>query len=515
MLDHADVLIVLWDGESDNGAGGTRDVMRDAQRRQLITIRVSLDGSIGVWLQDDDATDLSIDGMFSDAEDNRNGIDTNIEEVLKRELRRMLLPPVQNVADELEHEAHLSEGPMKWFWNGMDWLSAAIAKTISTKNSERYTPAAKLRSFKNGTIHTWTAFSGWPMLQILFGVQPMQSPIVRFEQRDDPSWGKLGEHCRLIGGANFSKIVTESVYPLWRRADHLAVYFSLVFRSAYILSFFLSVLAVACGLLILFESDKAEVYDLKGVLISFELGLLLLILLLVFLGTRQRWKEKWITHRNFAEFVRASRLHLLLGSTSIDLSLSSVGKPSRDWLQWYANSCLRTIPPPTGCIAPCQLRTAIDYSINQELNPQIRYHQRTSERMRVLDHRMHVTASLLLVITILGGLVYLALLNAGYAEYYKPLKPYITFFGGILPVCGAAINGIRATGDFRTTADQSKRTAAILAEIKVHLEAERDRGEPRRFHVRALFGRAVSAMSHDLDVWSLIYSQRELGPGIG
>ena len=513
MLDHADVLIALWDEKTDKGPGGTRDVMRDAQRRGQIIVRIRLDGSVGVWVPNTNAADPSIDGVFTDLE---NEFENTEAEQIEAGLRQLILPPKTEKpkdGEKVKNEVFRS-GALKWPWKGADWISKKITDAIYGSYAKERSLEGRLRDFKAEKPRAWTMFSGFYVLQTLFGVREFFRPVLRFGNEDDTSWQDLKKKSAEIGGIAFSDAISKTVFPLWHHADQLAIYFSHVFRTAYILSFILSVVAVGAGLFIVFEADKNVIYEKKGILVTTELSILLIVLLLVYLGARQRWQKRWIDYRSLAEILRSTRLPLLIGSVPARSGALQDGGAENSWIAWYVRSHLRAIPPPSGRLDPNHLKSAIEFATKHEISDQIDYHTKNAARLSKLDHRMHILATGLLVATVLGGVAYLILLYTDQSELYKSLKPHVTFFGGILPVCGAAINGIRATGDFRSAADQSKRTAEALSGLRSRLEAEYRLDEPRRFLVRMLLNEAVRVMADDLNIWSMIYSQRELSPGV-
>lgn len=530
MLDHADVLIALWDGETDGGPGGTRDVMRDAQRRGQTVLMVSLDGEICLWVPDAHAADPATDGEWLAHEVTIKGEQGSASERLEAALRNLILPPglpkeedqadkriAEGPSETRHNHNHPSEGPLGVPWRILDGLSEGVTNLIYGSASGEPDAVEGLAVFKaeKAKPHTW--WFGFYALQMLFAVRKLGAPRLKLSSEYDRAWDKFSEDSKTIGGKVFGQWIDRTIFPLWAQADQQANYYSHVFRTAYILSFILSVLAVACGLAIVFEADKYAVYETKGILVLVELVILTGILLLVYFGTQKRWQKRWIAYRSLAEILRPMRMPLLVGSVPTRSGEPQGNGERSAWIAWYVRSHLRSIPPPNGKLDPeGHLKTAIKYAIDHELEGQIAYHRSNSDRLGTLDHRMHLLANILLVVTILGGGFYIVFLWLNMETVYEPLKPWVTFLGGILPVCGAAINGIRATGDFRSSADQSRRTVVALSDIQDRLKSERDRLDgPRRYHVRLLMNEAVRIMADDLNIWSMIYSQRELGPGVG
>lgn len=529
MLDHADVLIALWDQETDGGPGGTRDVMRDAQRRGQTVLMVSLEGEISLWLPDAMGADPATDGEWLTDRVTAECEERASSKHLETALRNLILPPntpkPEAQADKdtgdsptvsHDRDTHPEEGPLRIPWRWLDCLSDHVTRLIYGSASGESDAVERLETYRveKAKPHTW--WFGFYALQILFSVRKICAPKLKLQSDRDGAWDEHSKDSAATGGQVFSEEIDRTIFPLWAQADQQANYYSHVFRTAYILSFILSAMAVAFGLAIVFEADKYAVYDTKGILVLCELVILMTILLLVYFGTRMRWQKRWIDYRTLAEILRPMRMLLLVGSVPTRSGEPKGHGEGSAWIAWYVRSHLRSIPPPNRPLEPGHLTTAITYAIKHELKGQIDYHRSNADRLSTLDHRMHILATILLVLTILGGGLYTVFLFADVESVYEPLKPWVTFLGGILPVCGAAINGIRATGDFRSSADQSKRTVLALTDIQGRLKTERDREDgPRRYHVRLLMNEAVRIMADDLNVWSMIYSQRELGPGVG
>ncbi|MFG6158067.1 hypothetical protein ACGTNG_04620 [Halomonas sp. 1390] len=101
--------------------------------------------------------------------------------------------------------------------------------------------------------------------------------------------------------------------------------------------------------------------------------------------------------------------------------------------------------------------------------------------------------------------------DPGAEAIVKVYKPLATFLGGVLPVIGAAIFGIRATADFRTAIRQSERMTTELDDLGGELEAALEQAD--RARVVQLLGKLSRSLSYDLKIWSMVYSERDLAPG--
>lgn len=353
MLDHADVLVALWDGEADGGPGGTRDVMRDAQRRHRAVLMVSLEGEIRLWAPHAGAADPATDGNWLDDAVTAEGELGAASKHLETALRNLILPPgipkqkaqteMENVdgsAERHDHISHPNEGPLGVPWRWLDCLSDRVTKLIYGSLSGASEAVERLEAFRveKNKPHTW--WFGFYALQIVFGVRKLCVPKLRLPCYSDQSWDDLSNHSKAIGGNVFSKEISQTVFRLWVQADQQANYFSHVFRTAYILSFLFSVMAVAFGLAIVFEADKYAVYHTKGILVLFELLVLMAILLLVYFGTRKNWQRRWIEYRSLAEILRPMRMPLLVGSVPTRSGAPKGQGEGSAWIAWYVG-----VPP--------------------------------------------------------------------------------------------------------------------------------------------------------------------------
>src|SRR6202035_330571 len=92
--------------------------------------------------------------------------------------------------------------------------------------------------------------------------------------------------------------------PRFVWADSLAVYFSHYYRSAYVLAYSLSALAVFIALGGLFANSV----DGKAAFVLCELLVIATIIETIRHGRRRRWHERWLDYRALAESLRYGRL---------------------------------------------------------------------------------------------------------------------------------------------------------------------------------------------------------------
>lgn len=468
MLEHADILIALWDGQEAAGAGGTADIVAEAQRLGMGVVWVALDGTVRCWRVFDGSIDPLADGNWEliapvvEAD--------GLPEPFACQVRRLVEPPADVSARKC--------------------LDAFAAE------------------FPRG--HSYAG--GFQLLERLtLGRAPKIRVDYARNHKRTSAWRETLEAAEVIGGKIFADRLKDRLKERWLRADVLAVHYAHRFRTAFVTNFALAALAVLVGLVAVFAWDSLTV---KAVLVAVELCLIAVILFQTRQGVRARWQERWLDYRNLAEVLRLSRLFLLMGSSPIRPG-SSVGlTPGQTWVVWYLHAVLRDLPPPSGVIDEKTLQHVVEIAIREEIDAQIDYHQQTEARLKRLDHRLERAGELFLWGTIVAGLTYLLAyagsLAVSVATLAKAIKPWATLMGGTLPVMGAASFAIRATGDFRTAARESERMVATLRGIRPKLEAELS--APQRDRVRYLVAEMMRIMSDDLRVWGVIYSERTLTP---
>lgn len=96
-------------------------------------------------------------------------------------------------------------------------------------------------------------------------------------------------------------------------------------------------------------------------------------------------------------------------------------------------------------------------------------------------------------------------------KFSKDFKPYATFFAGALPAIGAALFGIRAIGDFKSSARLSERMLVRILELRERHDDVLE--NPSRIRLRELNARTTMVMADDTLVWNMIFSERELTAG--
>jgi hypothetical protein len=178
-------------------------------------------------------------------------------------------------------------------------------------------------------------------------------------------------------------------------------------------------------------------------------------------------------------------------------------------------------------------RAALEATRLAEIDKQIAYNRSNAAALAHLHHRLHVLGDLCFVGTATVLVLFLAAIGlvlgappfvAGWdgmataldwpeawrhpVDLLYGLKPWVTACAAFLPVLGAALAGIRFTGDFEGFAQRSTETAdnleALAPEYAKALAAP-DLERSAEFLVMA-----ARIMMEDLGGWRSLYSRKQL-----
>ncbi|MBI1382182.1 MAG: hypothetical protein GC161_13985 [Planctomycetaceae bacterium] len=485
-LAHSDVLIALWDGQPAAGVGGTAEMVIEAHRRQMVVVRITPGGEVRLLKATAQAPDPMREEAWLPLELTETAPYVSTE--LADRVRALLCVPEDEPADsEARHSRRPDPQPV-----ANKWLS----------------------DFRAEAVHSHTYFCAYELMRKIF--LPARRPSFRVDHRFAhnvaTAWKDTRDAAIAIGGHGLWRAIDGGLRERWLRADNLAIHYAHRFRTAYVLNFSLAALAVIVGLLALFSWESTEI---KAGLVGFELLLIGAVLWVFRVARNGRWHERWLDYRRLAETLRPARLSALLGSSPLATAAVVVGTEGERWVAWYVRAALRELAPPTAVLNNDAMVRARQVALQEEIAEQIEYHRGNAKSLALLDHRLERTAEMALWLTIIGGLVYLALWCwdefAGGPGAAKMGKPTATFLGGALPMVGAAIFGIRATADFRSARLQSERMVTELSRLETLLKAQE--AKPDRDEVGRLFDQLSRTLSDDVRLWNMVYSGRELVPG--
>jgi hypothetical protein len=488
MLDHADLMVAIWDGGESRGRGGTREILDEAARRGIPVVWISTTRADAVALWDGrraeplpelgagaSATPSRFDaavaavlsppggggpmhdartnaGPHSHAEDHAHGARSSEDDDAGDRLRRFLAE---------------RELPTPWWAKGYDvmlWLTAGRPLRL-------FAPGETLA----GRASEWDAFIG-----------------------ELPPSGRLAPQLRDVLLTRF----------LW--ADHVASRVGRAYRGAYVLNFTLAALSVFVGLLILFVYDSIL---LKTICAILEFTLIATILMITRAGARGRWHDRFLDARRLAEMLRHARVLAPLGrATGIPAAELANAEAGERWTAWYALATLRELSLPHARADAAYLATVRAATMEHEVAPQLGYH-RNNQRLlhhvhHALDHageRIFNLTGILCLVWVFAAILYWIHIP-GYEWIKAALKPLLTFLGAVLPAFGAALAGMRAQGDFQASARRSLATEREL--LQVSESFARPTADYREACLQQRW--VADAMASELGSWHSLYANRPL-----
>lgn len=409
----------------------------------------------------------------------------------------------------------------------LDDLSRVVCALVAPPNrdpstSERNTPDARqrLERFLDEPDRDGSWWSTYTLMRYVLIGRPFRPRVdYAVDQATKNAWSRFNICAKDIGGGEFASRLHNSLEARWRRADNVALHYSHVYRSAYILNYVLASIAVIAGLLSVFWWNAPDAVFIKASCALVEVLLIGCIMRLTSKGNHRNgsWHTRWLEARSAAELLRSARLLALVARTATP----RIDPHLRDdaWVEWYVRSTLREIGIPSGILNSLALETAITSAIDNEINDQITYNTKAKAAYHDIDHKLHAWGNKLFKSTLIIGVSYL-LLAVAYAINHRfeiiqvspQLKDFIkasvTFLGAGMPALGAALFGIQATGDFKVSSEQTARTSRELADLKVQLENEKQDPKPAR--TSQLLLALTQTLTSDLRDWAKIYRMREL-----
>lgn len=259
----------------------------------------------------------------------------------------------------------------------------------------------------------------------------------------------------------FAPRIGEAVLRRFAWADAISARMSDIYRSGMILNFVFSAFAIVGGIAYLPLASSKQ----KWIFSSFELTLLLAILLITLIGQKFRWHSRWFETRRVAEYLRHAPLLLAAG----------VARPTGRWPKgtktaWpeiYARHAIRSVGLPEVRLTQQFLQGTVRALLLPYATSQRDYHEAKAKRLSATQHNLDKLSEVLFLLAVICVSTYLTLkLGGTFSEFSLMLSeawsPQLTFLGVMLPTFGAAIAGIRYFGDFERFAAISEVTAERL-----------------------------------------------------
>lgn len=277
---------------------------------------------------------------------------------------------------------------------------------------------------------------------------------------------------RTLPGADthFAQRIDTTVLSRFAWADGISSHLSDTYRGGMIINFFLSSFAIVGGIAYtpIFE------YEMKWAFALFEFALLSAILMITFIGGRQRWHGRWFETRRVAEYLRHSPLLLTLGAARPPGRWPRGSETS--WPEHYARQTLREAGLPQIIVTPTYLRHVLTDLLDPHVTSQRDYHHAKARKLTTVHRNLDRLSTGMFQIAVVSVAIYLAIALAGSfhlvsdKQFLKMAAKTFTFMGVMLPTFGGAIAGIRYFGDFERFAAISEITARKLDAVHGRIE---------------------------------------------
>ena len=462
MLANVDLLIAIWDGEDAAGVGGTAQIVSRAIADGIPVIRLDPQNPSGMRISWPQAGDL---------------------------------PP-----------AHAYAQPTHAFRSASEATIALVIEEILAPPDEA---RVSLPQYLQEVERRWNFFPWYPLLLWVLGARRPRLTDFRLPAPLADTRAQWQDYFSILPKDRTQRPAIETILlPACSAADHLAVFYSLVYRSSYVFNFLFAAIAVALALTGIFVHDPNE----KAGVVSAEFVIIVAILATWYYGNKLQWHRRWLDYRRLAESLRHMRILAPLGAEGpIDRPSRNADAEGLDWVNWYAWSLRRLLPLPDRVVDKAYLAAVRETVRSAEIAGQASYHAANARRIAKLDHRIHhtgqalfgTTAGLCIIFVTVWGIDYLA--GTKYLHRDWVLGSF-TFLTALLPTLGAALGAIYAQGDFKTVAEQSKRTAKRLAAVDKILAEE-----PLEFaRLADRVQKTSDIMMADLEEWQTVFRTRPL-----
>jgi hypothetical protein len=475
MLANTDLLIAIWDGEDAAGTGGTAQIVGRAIADGIPVIRLDPDNTGAMEISWSQAGDLLPAHAYMQQRHTFRPAD---EATVGLVIQDILSKP-----DEAEESLPIYLAEKERRWNFCLW---------------------------------------YPLLLFLFGVRVPRLTDLRLPPALADTQQQWREYFDILPKDRAQRPAIEALLlPAFSAADHLGVFYSLVYRGTYVFSFAFAAIAVMLALLgvVIHEAD------IKVYFVVVEFFIICTILITWRVGMQRQWHRRWLEYRRLAECLRHMRVLAPLGVEG-PINRPGVDVDGQDWVSWYAWSLRRLIPLPNGVVDAGyidKIRTAV---CAVEIAGQTDYHHSNARRLASLEARMHITGQALFALTGVLCVVFFGLYLAHYfpssadphndamqcvlRHCQEPHRYLVldlfTFLTALLPTLGAALGAIGAQGDFRTRSEQSERTATRLEAINQALT-----DEPLDFaRLADRVQKTSDIMMADLEEWQTVFRTRPL-----
>jgi hypothetical protein len=493
MLRQIDLLVAVWNGIGKDNSDDIADVITQALKDGIPVVWISTEKPQAPWLissiEDPDREEPEADatsGPISEAVQRQLGISEHpaatrdpwhFEDIGAGAQTRLL--------DFLNEEVPRR---FSWPWVAYDWM------------------------------RTGPKFWLWRITKTLSGIDQIRE-----------NWSLFVS--ALPDGSELNKSINDVLLPRFAAADALATYYGHKYRSAYVLAYTLSIIAVAAALshfaiglapqaidilATSFGSTPHRIVAIVQVVIAFlEFLSVISIIVIVWMGQTKRWHDRWLDYRALAETLRHLRFLALLGQYEKRSDAEASARTGASWILWYLRATMRELGLPSGDLGAEYQRKILGAVVRAELAPQIEYHSLNMRVLRRLHSRLHLwsnafffLAAAILLVLVVMQVVALVVTGVTESEWFTKVIQTMMIVTAFLPALGAALAGIRFTGDFDGFARRSAETGAELDVLQARYAVALDRLD---FDITtSVVYEAARIMAADINGWTSLYSRKSL-----
>jgi len=318
---------------------------------------------------------------------------------------------------------------------------------------------------------------------------------------------KAKDHYRLLldqaKDAHFSTHnlheICEWMLPYYSQMDILAMrYQNLYFRAGGLIYALAAAAVAVAAFQALFLPNWPRI-------ILIEVAFIVAVLIIFWLGNRQRWHSKWIDYRFLAERFRSA---LFMAVANINVTTMhpprhlSLSYSSHDWMVnafssfWNLHPQLQG-PDSSGFVG---LRK---FLLTAWIDDQIRYYKSTSQRHWRKHRRMSLAGYILFSCTFIAAVLHV--LPVGSDLFHR----LFAFMAIVFPAIGGALGAIRIHREYLRNAERSTEMVRHLEETKGKMKEVQNLES-----FLPLVREAEETMLHENEDWRVVVRFHELEPPV-
>jgi len=477
VLNQSDLLLAVWDGEREQGKGGTGAVVEEALQRGIPVVWVA-------W-QDKNSTRLP-DWQIKTRAGNFKADAWKLRFIV-----RDLLQPPQEETSTWEHnqettkrEQYFDETQKKFnllhpWWQ---FFSGIVSGEIFSRKNVKtllFLPAFFVQNFEEATRTQW--------------VRECRNTIL------DPD--PTNQKTRALAST-----VDDSYFRHYAWANGLSVYYANLYRGAFVVSYLLAAVAV---FLALFGWAGGFPHEQHRIWVGLEFTFIVTILVVTTWGRHMQWHERSIDYRMLAERLRLARCLALFGGggqqVSMAAHLATYGNPTATWMHWHYQAIERAAGLVNARFTSDYLQATKDFWCKNLIEDQIEYHSNASRRYQKLDENVHDVSFLLFVITLIACGMHLLL------PVEESFAKGLILTAACLPALVSALAGIRTQAEaqrlFRRSLAMKENLKKLNGEF-ASSPARDDKGDSQP--LRAGADRITELMVKEMLDWRVVVEDRPL-----